>query len=53
MVTVTFAGMQMKRDSDGFTLVEVMIALVVFAVVSVALVRNTTQSLRQIGRAHV
>ena len=33
----------------GFTLVEVMVALVVFAVVSVALVRNTTLSVRQAG----
>ena len=39
----------MKRVNRGFTLVEVMIALVVFSVVSVALVRNTTQSLRQAG----
>lgn len=39
----------MKKTRRGFTLVEVMIALVVFAVVSVALVRNTTQSLRQAG----
>jgi len=39
----------MRKTRRGFTLVEVMIALVVFAVVSVALVRNTTQSLRQAG----
>lgn len=39
----------MNRAARGFTLVEVMIALVVFAVVAVALVRNTTQSLRQAG----
>ena len=40
----------MKKANRGFTLVEVMVALVVFAVVSVALVRNTTQSLRQAGQ---
>ena len=33
----------------GFTLIEVMVALVVFSVVSVALVKNTTTSLRQSG----
>ncbi|MBT4161756.1 MAG: type II secretion system minor pseudopilin GspI [Gammaproteobacteria bacterium] len=33
----------------GFTLIEVMIALAVFAVVSVALVNNSTSSLRQAG----
>jgi general secretion pathway protein I len=33
--------------SQGFTLIEVMIALVVFAVVSVALVKNASTSLRQ------
>ncbi len=38
----------MKRP-QGFTLIEVMVALVVFSVVSVALVRNTTTSLRQSG----
>ncbi len=38
------------KANRGFTLVEVMVALVVFAVVSVALVRNTTQSLRQAGQ---
>ena len=38
----------MKRVS-GFTLIEVMVALVVFSVVSVALVKNTTTSLRQSG----
>lgn len=36
----------MKRNA-GFTLIEVMVALTVFAVVSVALVRNTMTSLRQ------
>ncbi len=35
------------RQSKGFTLIEVMIALTVFAVVSVALVRNTMSSLSQ------
>ena len=38
----------MKRRL-GFTLIEVMVALVVFSVVSVALVKNTTTSLRQSG----
>ena len=38
----------MKRGL-GFTLIEVMVALVVFSVVSVALVKNTTTSLRQSG----
>lgn len=38
----------MKRR-QGFTLIEVMVALVVFSVVSVALVKNTTMSLRQSG----
>ena len=33
----------------GFTLIEVMVSLVVFSVVSVALVKNTTTSLRQSG----
>ena len=33
----------------GFTLVEVMVALLVFAVVSVALIRNTTQGAHQAG----
>lgn len=36
--------------SRGFTLVEVLVALVVFTVVSVALVRNASQSLRQAGQ---
>lgn len=36
-------------STRGFTLIEVMVALVVFAVVSVALVKNTTLSLRQTG----
>ena len=35
--------------NGGFTLVEVMVALVIFAVVSVAVVRNTALSLRQAG----
>lgn len=33
----------------GFTLIEVMVALSIFAVVSVALLRNTTMSVRQAG----
>ena len=38
----------MMRDK-GFTLIEVMVALAVFSVVSVALVRNSTSTLRQAG----
>lgn len=38
-----------NKKPRGFTLIEVMIALVVFAVVSVALVKNTSMSLRQSG----
>ncbi len=49
MAMVNSSGRQMNSSSRGFTLVEVMVALVVFAVVSVALVRNTTMSLRQAG----
>jgi general secretion pathway protein I len=37
------------KQGLGFTLVEVMVALVVFSVVSVALVKNTTTSLRLSG----
>ena len=37
------------KCASGFTLIEVMVALVVFSVVSVALVKNTTTSLRQSG----
>ena len=33
--------------AGGFTLIEVMVALAVFAVVAVALVRNTTSALQQ------
>jgi len=39
----------MMNDARGFTLLEVMIALAVFAVVSVALVNSSTWSLRQVG----
>lgn len=49
--TVKSGGSVMKRTSRfrGFTLVEVLVALVVFTVVSVALVRNATQSLKLAG----
>ncbi len=36
-------------DSKGFTLLEVMVALVIFAIVSVALVKNATMSVKQAG----
>ena len=48
MATVTSSSPMMSRYS-GFTLVEVMVALVVFAVVSVALVQNASVSIRQTG----
>jgi general secretion pathway protein I len=38
------------RGSRGFTLIEVMVSLVIFSVVSVALVKNTSMSLRQTGK---
>ena len=41
-------GVMMIR-SRGFTLIEVMVALSIFAEVSVALLRNTTMSVRQAG----
>ena len=37
------------KKPGGFTLVEVMVALLIFALVSVALVRNATVSSRQAG----
>jgi general secretion pathway protein I len=37
------------RSTAGFTLIEIMIALAVFAVVSAALVRNAAVAVRQTG----
>lgn len=48
MATHRFPGNPMKTD-QGFTLLEVMVALAVFAVVAVALVGNSTSTLRQAG----
>lgn len=36
-----------KFRSDGFTLIEIMIALAIFAIVSAALVRNASMTVRQ------
>lgn len=43
-------GTKRIRGSQGFTLIEVMVSLVIFSVVSVALVKNTSMSLRQTGK---
>jgi general secretion pathway protein I len=48
MATV-ISGVQKMNRQTGFTLVEVLVALVVFTVVSVALVRNASISIRQTG----
>lgn len=50
MVTVILSGRMMsRRTSSGFTLIEILIALVVFTVAAVTLVRTATIGVRQAG----